>query len=73
MNSSEINVYDTGNITWTRNEFHKSEHEVELYVTGDNFDYFGDGRLAINVRIMRRVTMLNGKQFLFSFVLHSNS
>lgn len=50
MNSSEINVYDTRNITWTRNQFHKSVHEVEVTVTGDNSDFFGDGKVSLNVR-----------------------
>ncbi|KAG4065124.1 hypothetical protein HA402_007521 [Bradysia odoriphaga] len=55
VNSSEINVYDTRNITWTRNQFHKSVHEVEVTVTGDNSDFFGDGRVSLNLKCFASV------------------
>lgn len=52
MNSSEINVYNTRDITWTRNQFHESVHEVEVTVTGNNSDFFGAGTVSLNVRIL---------------------
>lgn len=50
MNSSEINVYDTWNITWMKSQFHKSVHEVEVTVAGDNSFFFGDGKITVQVR-----------------------
>ena len=52
VNSSEINVYDTSKILWTRTQFHKSVHEVEVTVTGDNTFFFGaTGNISLNVRM----------------------
>lgn len=58
VNSSEINVYDTWNITWTRNQFLKSVHEVEVTVTGDNSFFFGDGRISLNVRMGNKILLM---------------
>ncbi|KAJ6635881.1 Glycosylated lysosomal membrane protein [Pseudolycoriella hygida] len=55
VNSSEINVYDTRYITWTRNEFRKSVHEVEVTVKGDNLSFFGDGRISLNFKCFASV------------------
>ena len=50
-NSSEITTLRTQNLTWVREDFHKSAHEVEVTVAGDNANLFGEGNIKLKVKL----------------------
>lgn len=48
-NSSEINDFNTQMLTWVREDFHESAHQVEVAVAGDNEQLFGEGKIKLKV------------------------
>lgn len=51
-NSTAIIGYDTSNMTWRRTSFDKSQHDVQVTVSGDNAYWFGDdGRIKLKVKL----------------------